>query len=77
MKLFITNKNEMEEELISYQIDPKIVHSIAYHKLLNSIDVDWCIPLYLMIDYNEFHVINLTFVTTKNDIYFYNFKGIL
>jgi len=77
MKLFITNKYDMEDEVKEFQIDPKVVHSIAYHELLKSIDIDECIPLKLAVKFNEDDIVLLNFVTTKNDIYYFNFKGVL
>lgn len=77
MKLFISNKYEMEEELIEFQIDPKNFHSIAYNELLKSIDIDDCIPLTLELKFNDNDIVILKFITTKNDIYYFNFKAIV
>jgi hypothetical protein len=67
----------MEEELIEFQIDPKNFHSIAYNELLKSIDIDDCIPLTLELKFNDNDIVILKFITTKNDIYYFNFKAIV
>ena len=77
MKLFISNRYEMEDELKEFKIDPKIFHSIVYHKLLNSIEIDDCIPLTLSAKFNDDDVVVLNFTTTKNEIYYYNFKAVI
>jgi hypothetical protein len=78
MKLFITNKYEMEtvfDDLDSKTFSSKLIHSSAYNELLKSIDVDNCIPLTLTPDYDDFGVVILDFMTKKNDIYYYKFNG--
>jgi len=78
MKLFITNKYEMEDifdDLYSKTFSSKIIHSSAYNQLLKSIDVDNCIPLTLTPSFDDFGVVILDFITLKNDIYYYKFNG--
>jgi hypothetical protein len=78
MKLFITNKYEMEsvfDDLDSKTFSSKLIPSSAYHELLKSIDVDNCIPLTLTPDSDDFGVVILDFMTKKNDIYYYKFNG--
>lgn len=78
MKLFITNKDELEnvfDDLNSKSFSSKIIHSSAYHKLLKSIDIDNCIPLTLTPNYDDDGVVILDFMTKKNDIYYYKFNG--
>lgn len=78
MKLFITNKYEMEnvfDELDSNTFSSKIIHSSAYHELLKSIDIDNCIPLTLLPNYDKEGVVILDFMNKKNDIYYYKFNG--
>lgn len=78
MKLFISNKYEMEsvfDDLDSKTFSSKIIHSSAYNQLLKSIDVDNCIPLTLTPSFDDFGVVILDFITLKNDIYYYKFNG--
>ena len=78
MKLFISNKYEMEsvfDDLDSKTFSSKNIHSSAYNELLKSIDVDNCIPLTLTPNYDDFGVVILDFITLKNDIYYYKFNG--
>jgi hypothetical protein len=67
----------MDEELLEFQIDPKNFHTIAYNELSKSIDIDDCIPLTLELRFNDDDIVILKFITTKNDIYYYNFKAIV
>jgi len=78
MKLFISNKYEMEsvfDDLDSKTFSSKNIHSSAYNQLLKSIDVDNCIPLTLTPSFDDFGVVILDFITLKNDIYYYKFNG--
>lgn len=79
MKLFIYNRYEMEDELKEFKIDPKNFHTIVYHKLLNSIEIEDCIPLTLSAKFNDDDIVilNLTSINKSNDIYYYNFKGVI
>lgn len=63
------------DELDSNTFSSKIIHSSAYHELLKSIDIDNCIPLTLLPNYDKEGVVILDFMNKKNDIYYYKFNG--
>ncbi len=78
MKLFITNKQEFENQFDDFSIGilrTNEIHSKAYHQLLLSIDIDNCIPLTLTPNYDHEGIVIFDFVTKKNEVYYYSFNG--
>lgn len=75
MKLFITNKKELDQ-LFPENTDcksSKEIHQEAYKELLNSLNINSTIPLCLTPSYDQYGICLLDFVNKKEDIYFYTF----
>jgi ABC-type molybdate transport system substrate-binding protein len=77
MKLFITNKKELDERFPdngnnSHQT-AKQIHQEAYRELYLSVSTNFMIPLCLTPEYKDGGFVLLDFVNKKGDIYFYEF----
>lgn len=75
MKLFITNKKELDQ-LFPENTDcksSKEIHQEAYKELSNSLNINSTIPLCLTPSYDQDGICLLDFVNKKEDIYFYTF----
>jgi len=78
MKLFITNKKELDERFpengnTRYR-SAKEIHQEAFQELELSIKAYNSIPLLLMPSYKDDGVCLLDFVNKKDNIYFYRFE---
>jgi hypothetical protein len=70
MKLFIVNKDDFDNDFPSSQ---KIIHRKAFNLLMQSIGFDERIPKVIDFDF-EMSKLQFTFLSEKNDVYFYEYK---
>lgn len=78
MKLFITNKVELDNDfdgLNSTSYSSKVIHQDAFNRLFRAINIDGNIPLILTPNYDEDGIVILDFHTKKDDIYYYTYNG--
>lgn len=79
MKLFITNKSELDEQFPdngnSRYRTAKEIHQEAYRQLNLAVNTKGVIPLCLTPSYGDTGMVLLDFINKKDEIYFYEFTS--
>jgi hypothetical protein len=72
MKLFVLNKEDFDLDT-THQSVQKMIHSTAYHILLKDLAFKKEPPKKIEVKINGFEDYIFDFVSSSNDVYFYNY----
>jgi hypothetical protein len=72
MKLFVLNKEDFDFDTTHRSVQ-KLIHSTAYHLLLKDLAIKKEPPKKIKVNIDGFEDYIFEFVSSSNDVYFYNY----